>query len=62
MEKKIPDIGITGIKLIVDPALTAVSKVIMFPEKLAKAKASLRRITHWPPELEDCKPRPDDPE
>lgn len=51
-----------GVKFIVDPSLNKYSNQVLFPEKLAKAKASLRRISHWPPELEKCKPGADDPE
>lgn len=51
-----------GVKFIVDPSLNKYSNQILFPEKLARAKASLRRITHWLPELEKCKPGPDDEE
>ncbi|QEC42378.1 hypothetical protein [Pseudobacter ginsenosidimutans] len=52
-KKKLSGAEILGIKVIVDPDMEC-SDQILFPEKLAKAKETIKKIKNWPPGFEGC--------
>lgn len=59
-KKKLPGAEIFGIKVIIDPNMEE-SKELLSPEKLARAKETIKKIKNWPPGWEKCAIM-DDPE